>query len=150
MDNIGVTSSAPPLEKWAHKLVSITRPPEKIRLGTWYHFNTTCRECPAGCGMTVRHRDGRVVNCEGNPRLLSDIEVAVELMRKAGLAKADKKAGRVAAEGMIAAAAASARGDNRPRRASTIPTVPVSPFAERKGCLRAPTGKRPFPPLPAC
>jgi len=33
-----------------------------------------------------------------------DIEAAVELMRKAGLAKADKKAGRVAAEGMIAAA----------------------------------------------
>lgn len=33
-----------------------------------------------------------------------DIEAAVELMRKSGLAKADKKAGRVAAEGMIAAA----------------------------------------------
>jgi len=33
-----------------------------------------------------------------------DIEAAVELMRKAGLAKADKKAGRIAAEGMIAAA----------------------------------------------
>ena len=33
-----------------------------------------------------------------------DIEAAVELMRKAGLAKADKKAGRVAAEGMITAA----------------------------------------------
>lgn len=33
-----------------------------------------------------------------------DIEAAVELMRKAGLAKADKKAGRIAAEGMIATA----------------------------------------------
>lgn len=33
-----------------------------------------------------------------------DIEAAVELMRKAGLAKADKKAGRVAAEGRISAA----------------------------------------------
>lgn len=33
-----------------------------------------------------------------------DIEAAVELMRKAGLAKADKKAGRIAAEGMITAA----------------------------------------------
>ena len=31
-----------------------------------------------------------------------DIEAAVELMRKTGLAKADKKAGRVAAEGLIA------------------------------------------------
>lgn len=33
-----------------------------------------------------------------------DIEAAVELMRKTGLAKADKKAGRVAAEGMISTA----------------------------------------------
>jgi elongation factor Ts len=31
-----------------------------------------------------------------------DIEAAIELMRKAGLAKADKKAGRIAAEGLIA------------------------------------------------
>ncbi len=34
-----------------------------------------------------------------------DLEAAAELMRKKGLAKADKKAGRVAAEGRIAAAA---------------------------------------------
>ena len=33
-----------------------------------------------------------------------DIEAAVEAMRKSGLAKADKKAGRVAAEGTVAAA----------------------------------------------
>ena len=33
-----------------------------------------------------------------------DIEAAVELMRKEGLAKADKKAGRIAAEGLIALA----------------------------------------------
>lgn len=33
-----------------------------------------------------------------------DIEAAVELMRKSGQAKADKKAGRVAAEGMVAVA----------------------------------------------
>jgi elongation factor Ts len=33
-----------------------------------------------------------------------DIEAAVELMRKQGLAKADKKAGRIAAEGRIASA----------------------------------------------
>ncbi len=30
-----------------------------------------------------------------------DIEIAIELMRKTGLAKADKKAGRIAAEGLI-------------------------------------------------
>ncbi len=33
-----------------------------------------------------------------------DIETAVEVLRKAGLAQADKKAGRIAAEGMIVAA----------------------------------------------
>ena len=36
-----------------------------------------------------------------------DIEAAVELMRKSGMAKADKKAGRVAAEGAIVAAASA-------------------------------------------
>ena len=36
-----------------------------------------------------------------------DIEAAIELMRKTGLAKADKKAGRTAAEGLIAIAASA-------------------------------------------
>jgi len=39
-----------------------------------------------------------------------DIEAAVELMRKEGLAKADKKAGRIAAEGLVALAVS---GDGR-------------------------------------
>ncbi|HET8690902.1 MAG TPA: translation elongation factor Ts [Steroidobacteraceae bacterium] len=39
-----------------------------------------------------------------------DLDAAAEIMRKAGLAKADKKAGRVAAEGTIAAAVS---GDGR-------------------------------------
>jgi elongation factor Ts len=37
----------------------------------------------------------------------SDIDAAIELMRKAGLAKADKKAGRIAAEGLIVIQSAS-------------------------------------------
>ncbi|MEJ2185245.1 MAG: 4Fe-4S dicluster domain-containing protein [Gemmatimonadota bacterium] len=32
---------------------------------TWYR--TTCRECPAGCGMEVRTREGRALKTEGNP-----------------------------------------------------------------------------------
>ncbi len=39
-----------------------------------------------------------LVECDG------DIEAAVEAMRKAGLAKADKKSGRIAAEGLIGVA----------------------------------------------
>jgi anaerobic selenocysteine-containing dehydrogenase/Fe-S-cluster-containing dehydrogenase component len=34
-------------------------------MATWYR--TTCRECPAGCGMNVRTREGRAVKVEGNP-----------------------------------------------------------------------------------
>jgi Fe-S-cluster-containing dehydrogenase component/anaerobic selenocysteine-containing dehydrogenase len=30
-------------------------------------YATTCRECPAGCGMHLLHRDGRVTKAEGNP-----------------------------------------------------------------------------------
>lgn len=51
----------------ANKLIPYVIPPENIRPGTWVHIATTCRECPAGCGMYVRHRDGRIVKCEGNP-----------------------------------------------------------------------------------
>ena len=32
---------------------------------TWYA--STCRECPAGCGIIARNREGRVVKVEGNP-----------------------------------------------------------------------------------
>ena len=41
--------------------------PEEIVPGvsTWY--KTTCRECPAGCGMDVRTREGRAIKTEGNP-----------------------------------------------------------------------------------
>lgn len=34
-------------------------------LSTWYA--TSCRECPAGCGMIVRTREGRALKAEGNP-----------------------------------------------------------------------------------
>jgi anaerobic selenocysteine-containing dehydrogenase/Fe-S-cluster-containing dehydrogenase component len=39
----------------------------QIRPGLWTIFASTCRECPAGCGMHVRTREGRVVKSEGNP-----------------------------------------------------------------------------------
>jgi anaerobic selenocysteine-containing dehydrogenase/Fe-S-cluster-containing dehydrogenase component len=34
--------------------------------GTWYA--STCRECPAGCGLLAKNVDGRIVKLEGNPR----------------------------------------------------------------------------------
>jgi anaerobic selenocysteine-containing dehydrogenase len=43
------------------------RPPEEQLAGqpTWYA--TTCRQCPAGCGVIVRLLNGRAVKLEGNP-----------------------------------------------------------------------------------
>jgi anaerobic selenocysteine-containing dehydrogenase/Fe-S-cluster-containing dehydrogenase component len=53
--------------KAANTLIPYVNPPENIKPGTWIFYTTTCRECPAGCGMTVWHRDGRVTKAEGNP-----------------------------------------------------------------------------------
>lgn len=32
---------------------------------TWYA--STCRECPAGCGVLAKNREGRIIKVEGNP-----------------------------------------------------------------------------------
>lgn len=42
-------------------------PPEEVVRGHPAWFRTTCRECPAGCGMEARVREGRVHKVEGNP-----------------------------------------------------------------------------------
>ena len=48
-------------------LLSTHIPPEDFSPGmdTWY--NTLCRMCPAGCGISVRVREGRAKKIEGNP-----------------------------------------------------------------------------------
>ena len=49
------------------KLLPYVVPPDDITPGvaTWY--TTVCGECPAGCGVWARTREGRVVKLEGNP-----------------------------------------------------------------------------------
>ncbi len=42
-------------------------PPENLVPGVAAWFSTVCRECPAGCGVIARNREGRVVKLEGNP-----------------------------------------------------------------------------------
>ncbi len=49
------------------KLIPYLVPPEEIVPGTPLYYRTVCRECPAGCGVTARTREGRVVKLEGNP-----------------------------------------------------------------------------------
>lgn len=48
------------------RLIPYVNQPENIVPGvaTWYA--TSCRECPAGCGMIVRNRESHAVKCEGN------------------------------------------------------------------------------------
>jgi anaerobic selenocysteine-containing dehydrogenase/Fe-S-cluster-containing dehydrogenase component len=48
-------------------LYTLVQAPEDMITGepTWYA--STCRECPAGCGLLAKNREGRVVKVEGNP-----------------------------------------------------------------------------------
>ncbi|MEA4907894.1 MAG: molybdopterin-dependent oxidoreductase, partial [Anaerolineaceae bacterium] len=41
--------------------------PEYNHTGFSTYFATTCRECPAGCGIVVRTQEGRAIKIEGNP-----------------------------------------------------------------------------------
>lgn len=41
--------------------------PEYNQTGISTYYATTCRECPAGCGIIVRTMEGRAIKVEGNP-----------------------------------------------------------------------------------
>ncbi len=49
------------------KIVPFLVPPENVVPGKPLFYRTVCRECPAGCGVTARTREGRAVKLEGNP-----------------------------------------------------------------------------------
>ena len=49
------------------RLVPYLAPPQDVVPGTPTFYRTTCRACPAGCGVTARTREGRAVKLEGNP-----------------------------------------------------------------------------------
>lgn len=44
-----------------------TKMPEYSYNGLSTYYATTCRECPAGCGVVVRTMQGRALKIEGNP-----------------------------------------------------------------------------------
>jgi anaerobic selenocysteine-containing dehydrogenase len=54
-------------QRWVN-LVPYVLPPEEQLAGqaTWYA--STCRQCPAGCGIIVRVMNGRALKIEGNPQ----------------------------------------------------------------------------------
>ena len=51
----------------AEKLIPYLIAPEDILPGVPYWYASTCRECPAGCGILVKAREGRAIKIEGNP-----------------------------------------------------------------------------------
>lgn len=49
------------------RLIPYVVPPEDIVPGMPTYYTTTCRECPAGCGLIVETHEGRATKVEGNP-----------------------------------------------------------------------------------
>src|SRR5512146_1130933 len=48
-------------------ILPLVIPNEQIVPGVASWFATVCRECPAGCGVLAKNREGRIVKLEGNP-----------------------------------------------------------------------------------
>jgi anaerobic selenocysteine-containing dehydrogenase/Fe-S-cluster-containing dehydrogenase component len=48
-------------------LYSLVRAPEDMVTGEPGFYASTCRECPAGCGVLAIQREGRIIKVEGNP-----------------------------------------------------------------------------------
>jgi molybdopterin-containing oxidoreductase family iron-sulfur binding subunit len=49
------------------KLFSLVHAPDNMVTGQAQWYASTCRECPAGCGVIAKNREGRVIKLEGNP-----------------------------------------------------------------------------------
>jgi len=49
------------------KFIPYVVPPDNIVPGIPSYFSTVCRECPSGCGLIAKNRDGRIIKLEGNP-----------------------------------------------------------------------------------
>jgi len=48
-------------------LYSLVKAPDDMVTGKAGWYASTCRECPAGCGILAKNREGRVIKVEGNP-----------------------------------------------------------------------------------
>src|SRR5262249_4673602 len=63
----GAAVAAAGCGKTTETLLPFVIPPEHIVPGVATWFATVCRECPAGCGVLAKSREGRIVKLEGNP-----------------------------------------------------------------------------------
>lgn len=48
-------------------LFSLVEAPDDMITGKASWYAATCRECPAGCGILAKNREGRVIKVEGHP-----------------------------------------------------------------------------------
>ncbi len=55
--------SSEPVEQ----IIPYVIPPENTIPGVPDYYSSTCLECPSGCGIVVKTREGRAIKIEGNP-----------------------------------------------------------------------------------
>src|SRR5215510_14714699 len=63
----GAAAVAAGCGKTTETLLPYVIPPENIVPGVASWYATLCRECPAGCGVLAKVREGRAITLEGNP-----------------------------------------------------------------------------------
>src|SRR5262245_60169829 len=63
----GAAAAAGGCQQATEPILPLVVPNEQTVPGVASWFATVCRECPAGCGVLARNREGRVVKLEGNP-----------------------------------------------------------------------------------
>ena len=63
----GAAAAAAGCSDHVEKLIPYVVQPEEITPGVPVWYASTCRECPAGCGVHVKTREGRPIKLEGNP-----------------------------------------------------------------------------------
>lgn len=63
----GAATAAGCSSESARTLIPYITPPEDIIPGKAIWYASTCRECPAGCGLLAKNRDGHAIKVEGNP-----------------------------------------------------------------------------------
>jgi molybdopterin-containing oxidoreductase family iron-sulfur binding subunit len=63
----GAAAAAGGCGKATETILPFVVPPQHLVPGVATYFATVCRECPGGCGVVARNREGRVVKLEGNP-----------------------------------------------------------------------------------
>jgi molybdopterin-containing oxidoreductase family iron-sulfur binding subunit len=63
----GAAAAAGGCQQAGEKILAMVVPNPEMVPGVASYYATVCRECPTGCGVLARNRDGRVVKLEGNP-----------------------------------------------------------------------------------